>query len=159
MLNAITAKHEGYQAEAVASDAIVLATFLNPRFWICFFDLNHPDDAPRAKEIFNRAFEGALSKWPEDPVSTTTDSEEIQPPSTSPDPNFSKFNVFTTHVVFQSAADQHQEEHTAYIEGFHLLHSGQNELDWWRVSPSVPMKLNSPSSNLLVIYLSDHPIF
>lgn len=136
MLELMRNKMEGYQSEAVACDAIVISTILNPRFRIHFFDLNYPEEAVRAKNIFRQTFEKALEDLPEDPISTSDEVTQSPSISTSPTANCTQFDVFTTQLTAQSPANKCQEEQADYIEGAHLMLAGQSELDWWKVCSS-----------------------
>jgi hypothetical protein len=111
MLEKMCQKLEGYQEEAVASDAIVLATVLNPRFRTRFFDANYPHEAARAKKLFQHAFEESLARWVEDDlINSTPDKENTQttpsPPSLiSSNASCSQFDIFTTQVKPRSSSD------------------------------------------------------
>lgn len=74
----------------------------------------------QVKKLFTSVVHKALEKWPADPMTTDSEDATQTPPfSKSHVATFSEFEIFTTQVTSQSAADKRQNEQVEYIEGAH----------------------------------------
>lgn len=99
MIDTMLAKLAAYQEEAVSSDVIVLATIMNPKYRLCFFDLHYCENSERAQELMQKVFQVALGAWPVTPPSTPPPN-----PSTSGSGEpFDHFAIFTSSATFQSS--------------------------------------------------------
>lgn len=117
-----------YQKEALASDIVILATVLNPKYRLRFFEQHYPEHAGHAKNLIETAFESTLENWPVTPASTPAPA----PASGSKDP-FDNFDMFTSSATFETSESVRAGELDSYLQGSNLIVPGQSELAWWKV--------------------------
>jgi hypothetical protein len=118
-----------YQDEALASDVVILATVLNPKYRVRFFEVHFPDYAGRAKQLIEEVFNTALEKWPVTPACTPSPT-----PTAESDKAFDQFDLFTSSASLQTAESKRASELESYLQGSNLIVPGQTELSWWKVS-------------------------
>lgn len=127
MIDTMIKKFLVYQEEAVSSDVIVLATVLNPKYRLRFFDLHYPEESERARDAIEAVFQRTLLDWPVTPPSTP-----LPPPTTSGDP-FDHFDIFSSSATHQSSHSIRSAELEVYLQGTVTITPGQSELTWWKV--------------------------
>lgn len=118
MIDTMLANLAVYEEEAASPDVIVLPTILNPKYWLCFFDLHYRKHSERAQELMETAFQGALADRP-----VTRPSTPPPVPSTSSDP-FDHFDIFTLSATFQSSNSIRLSELELYLQGTVLITPG-----------------------------------
>jgi hypothetical protein len=126
MIDTMLVKLAVYQEEAVSSDVILVATVMNPKYRLKFFDLHYPEYSETARELIESKFQDSLSGWPVTPPST--------PPAVpaSSDP-FDHFDIFTSSATHQSSDSIRSAELEVYLQGTLPITPGQSELTWWEV--------------------------
>jgi hypothetical protein len=127
MIDTMLVKLLVYQDEAASSDVIILATVMNPKYRLRFFDLHYPEYAETARELIESAFQDRLKDWPVTPPSTP-------PPGSRSNTPFDQFDVFTSAATFQSSDSIRSSELEIYLQGTVPITPGQSELSWWLVS-------------------------
>lgn len=130
MINTMLILHAKYQTEAADSEAVLLATILNPRYRLKFLELHYLMHSDSAKEAIEKVFEETLAAWPVTPPPSP--KSPLHPVPSEVD----AYDVFgssgSTHV--DSAALTRQGELKAYLDGTHPIKVTQGPLDWWKVS-------------------------
>lgn len=128
MIDAMLAQLKKYQDEAVDADVIVLATILNPKYRLKFFDLHYPEHASRAKELIEELFNSTLDSW-----ASTPEVSQALVPSTAHE-KFDQFNIFTSCSSIQTPESIRAGELDSYLQGNEPIVPGQSQLDWWKVN-------------------------
>lgn len=113
-----------YQTEALHCDALLLATVLNPKFRLAFFEEKYPTYAAKAKELLQQTYDdygeckdiGAAEKISQ----PHTDEVEVDP--------FEEVNIFAST---ENAVLSGEEELVSYLSG--RFSCNGDILDWWRV--------------------------
>lgn len=128
MIDSMLAQLTRYQSEAADADVILLATVLNPKYRLKFFDLHYPQYAWRAKELIEEHFKTLLESWPATPIDSPSQI------SSTPLETFDQYNVFTSSASFQTPESIRTSELEMYLQGNNPIVPGQTQLGWWRVS-------------------------
>lgn len=118
-----------YQDEALASDVVIFATVLNPKYRVRFFELHYPDYADQAKQLIEEVFNASLENWPVTPACTPSPTATAEP-----DKAFNQFDLFTSSASLQTPKSKRASELKSYLQGSNLIVPGQTELSWWNVS-------------------------
>lgn len=126
MIDTMLVKLAVYQAEAALSDVIILATVMNPKYRLKFFDLHYPEHSEIARELIESKFQAYLSDWPVTPPSTP-------PPVPATSDPFDHFDIFTSSATHQSSDSIRMAELEVYLQGTVPITPGQSELTWWKV--------------------------
>lgn len=129
MVDTMIQQLEKYRSEAVAAEIIIVVTVLNPRFRLKFFELHYPEEASRAQNCIEDAFNKALATWP-----VTPPSSPGPPPSPSLIEVYDQLDVFTSTASFQTSDSVRAAKLDLYLQGNHPILPGQSELSWWGVS-------------------------
>lgn len=112
-----------YKDEAADCDAIVLATVLNPRFRVKFFDIHYHGEAYRAQQLIDKAYQDILD------VSAVQDST-ASPDDEHEDEEPDAFDVFAQSTSHSTKASSELED---YLSGSHPIGKNQTPLEWWKV--------------------------
>jgi hypothetical protein len=115
-----------YQDEAVESEAIVLATILNPRFRGKFFSIHYPEQDTFANSTIETAFNIQMETTEEAELSQTPEDDTI-PTDTEPD----EFDVFGAPA--SGATKASSSELQDYLDGKYPMKKDQTPLGWWKV--------------------------
>lgn len=129
MIDIMLPKLASYQEEAASTQIILMATVLNPKYRLKFFDLHYADHADRAKGGIKCCFNQLLDTWPVTPPVTPSANTT----NSSSDP-FDHFDIFTAHTSTDNSAKIRATELEKYLQGSHPILPGRSELTWWRVS-------------------------
>jgi hypothetical protein len=114
-----------YESEALMCDAIVIATVLNPRLRMKFFELHHPSQVTRVQRIVEQNLDSYVVRYQATHPITTVNT--VQQDNTVTD---DKYNVFAS--MASGPNDDTKQEMEGYLSGKFPLSSG-TLLSWWKV--------------------------
>jgi hypothetical protein len=123
-----------YQEEAANCDAIVLATILNPRSRVKFFELHYPEHEATAQALIEHAFDCLVE---ETKVYESTPAPEETNVPLDPD----EFDVFGS--ANGSPAQAANTELQEYLQGQFPIRRDQTPLKWWKVRPFTLVSISS----------------
>lgn len=118
-----------YQDESMDTEIIVIATILNPRRRLKFFQDFYPDDYCSAQDSIKEVFEDRLAKW------TPTESPPQTQNQKQTTPNVAdEFDMFAAGSDHMPTSSEHEQELPDYLSGKFGILPDEKPLDWWRVS-------------------------
>jgi hypothetical protein len=144
MITNMIKRLQTYEVEALQCDAIIVATVLNPRLRMKFFELHHPSKVTHVQRVMDRYIDTYSIQYqarlPAKAILT------VQQDLTVAD---DEYNVFST--IASGPHDDTEQEMEGYLSGKFPLNGG-TFLRWWKVCVIVDMIIDTKVPNHLFCF-------